>query len=80
MQIHPKNGREQKVEFSTKGYLSFSLNNMLTYMGADFNQEERLDEMDRLKFTIENTSDTAIKIPVQFIKNNKLGVWAARRF
>lgn len=80
VQIHPKNGREQKVEFSTKGYLSFSLNNMLTYMGADFNQEERLDEMDRLKFTIENTSDTAIKIPVQFIKNNKLGVLGCSPF
>ncbi len=80
VQIHPKNGREQKVEFTTKGYLSFSLNNMLTYMGSDFNQEERLDEMDRLKFTIQNTSKNPIKIPVQFIKTNKLGVLGCSPF
>lgn len=80
VQIHPKNGREQKVEFNTKGYLSFSLNNMLTYMGPDFNQEERLDEMDRLKFTIENPSENAIKIPVQFLKTNRLGVLGCSPF
>ena len=80
VQIHPKNGREQKVEFSTKGYLSFSLNNMLTYMGADFNREERLDEMDRLKFTIENPSENAVKIPVQFLKTNRLGVLGCSPF
>lgn len=80
VQIHPKNGREQKVEFSTKGYLSFSLNNMLTYMGTDFNQEERLDEMDRLKFTIENPSGNAVKIPVQFLKTNRLGVLGCSPF
>lgn len=80
VQIHPKNGREQKVEFTTKGYLSFSLNNMLTYMGSDFNEEERLDEMDRLKFTIENPSENSIKIPIQFLKTNRLGVLGCSPF
>lgn len=80
VQIHPMEGRKQKVEFDTKGYLSFSLNNMLTYMGPDFNEEERLDELDRLKFTIDNDADHAIKIPVQFIKTNKLGVLGCSPF
>lgn len=80
VQIHPKEGREQKVEFTSKGYLSISLNNMLTYMGPDFNQEERLDEMDRLAFTVENSSSSAIKIPIQFLKTNKLGVLGCSPF
>ncbi len=74
VQIHPKEGREQQVSFNSKGYLSISLNNMLTWSGQDFTVEERQDEMDRLTFTIKNPSDKAIKIPVQFLKANRLSV------
>ena len=55
--------------------MNISLNNMLQYMGSDFAAEEkRLDEADRLKFTLENSSDTAVKLPVLFEKSGKLGV------
>lgn len=81
VQIHPKEGREQKTEFDSKGYLTFSLNNMLNYMGPDFSvDEQRLDEMDRLRFTIQNNADHDIKIPVQFLKTGKLGVLGCSPF
>lgn len=73
-QIYPKKGREQPVEFSPKGYLNISLNNMLTWYGPDFNEISRQDDMDRVLFTIENPTDQTIKVPVRFEKNNKLGV------
>ena len=74
-QIHPKAGREQRAQFDKKGYMNISLNNMLQYMGPDFAAEEkRLDEADRLKFTLENSSDAAVKLPVLFEKSGKLGV------
>lgn len=73
VQIYPKEGRKQKVEFSTKGYLAISLNNMLTKFGPGEYTDENLDEMDRLTFTVENKSDSTIKIPVQFFKTGKFG-------
>lgn len=74
IQIYPKTGRKQAISFNTKGYVSISLNNMLTWFGPDFMDESIQDDMDRLAFTIENTSDQAIKIPIQFTKTNRLGV------
>lgn len=74
VQIYPKEGREQTAVFDTKGYLNISLNNMLTWFGPDFMDESIQDDMDRLAFTIENTSDQTIKIPIRFEKNNRLGV------
>ncbi|MBR3751127.1 MAG: hypothetical protein IKK58_05080 [Clostridia bacterium] len=73
VQIYPKEDRKQKTEFNTKGYLEISLNNMLTKFGPGEYTDENLDELDRLTFTIENPTDKAIKVPVQFYKTGKYG-------
>ncbi len=74
VQIYPKEGRKQPAEFDSKGFLNISLNNMLTSFGPDFMDESIQDDMDRLSFTVENTSDQDIKIPIRFEKNTRLGV------
>ncbi len=72
-QIYPKEGRKQKAEFTDKGYLAISLNNMLTKFGPGDYTDENLEEMDRLTFTVENKSGSTIQIPVQFYKDGKFG-------
>lgn len=75
VQIHPKEGKEQGVEFDTnKGYVSISANSMLTYRTTDFNVEKRQDEYDRLKFTLTNNSNETVKVPIQFYKTGNFGV------
>lgn len=75
VQISPKEGREQETVFDTnKGYLSIDCNKMMVQSNTDFIKEEYRDMMDRLTFTLKNTSGTAVKLPIQFHKENRFGV------
>lgn len=72
-QIMPNAGRKQKVTYdSARGYYTISLDNMFTKSGPDF--EGNLDVYDHLRFTITNTGDTAVKVPIQFIKNPPMSI------
>lgn len=74
-QIFPGEGRKQKVSFDDhKGYLSIDMNRMMTASLNDFQDESLLDDMDRLKFSITNTSNIDIKIPIQFEKSGDFAV------
>ncbi|MBR3750352.1 MAG: hypothetical protein IKK58_01130 [Clostridia bacterium] len=68
VQVEPKEGKKQKADFDDKGYVTISLNNMTTTNTSQFEQPGRLDDLDRLKFTLTNDKDVAVKVPVQFTK------------
>ena len=75
VQITPDEGREQEVSFdSTKGYLSIDMNKMMSVRANQFQNEELLDDYDRLRFTITNDSAADIKLPIQFVKDKNFGV------
>lgn len=75
VQITPDEGREQEVSFdSTKGYLSIDMNKMMSARTNQFQNEELLDDYDRLRFTITNDSAADIKLPIQFVKDKNFGV------
>lgn len=77
VQISPKEGKEQDVTFDThKGYLSIDMNKMMTDRTTDFRDTEKLDDLDRLKFTITNNCGADIKLPIQFVKEKDFHVEA----
>jgi len=75
VQISPKEGKEQKTVLDmTKGYLTVDMSAMSTYRHSDFQQEERLDELDRLTITLTNPTNADITMLVQLLKEGSFAV------
>ena len=80
VQIEPREGREQDVEFDPKGYVAISLNRMFSASGASFVSSSNRNALDRLKFTIENPTDENIRVPLQFYKDAPFAVQGCSPF
>lgn len=80
VQIEPKEGREQDVEFDPKGYVAISLNRMFSASGSSFTSSSNRNALDRLKFTIENSTDENIRVPLQFYKDAPFAVQGCSPF
>ncbi len=80
VQIEPKEGREQDVEFDPKGYVAISLNRMFSASGSSFTSSSNRNALDRLKFTIENPTDENIRVPLQFYKDAPFAVQGCSPF
>ena len=80
VQIEPREGREQDVEFDSKGYVAISLNRMFSASGSSFTSSSNRNALDRLKFTIENPTDENIRVPLQFYKDAPFAVQGCSPF
>ncbi len=74
-QISPYEGRNQsaKVEI-TKGYISVDMNRMNSNSATEFQDQDNLNKLDRLKLTISNPTNADISLPVQLVKEGDFAV------
>ena len=74
-QISPYEGKSQKTKLDiAKGYLSVDMSRMSSNRSLDFQDEVKLDELDRLKFTVTNPTNADISLPVLFVKEGDFAV------
>lgn len=74
-QISPYEGRSQKTNLDiAKGYLSVDMSRMSSNRSLDFQDEDKLDELDRLKFTVTNPTNADISLPILFVKEGDFAV------
>ena len=80
VQIEPREGREQDVDFDAEWYVAISLKRMFSASGASFVSSSNRNALDRLKFTIENPTDENIRVPLQFYKDAPFAVQGCSPF
>ena len=74
-QLAPREGREVPVEFDAdRGIWIMNTNRMTSAKGTAFASEQNQNASDRVQFTLENTSDQTITVPVMFEKSGTFAV------
>lgn len=74
-QIEPREGRDVPVEFDAdRGIWTISNNRMTMSKGNNFASEKNQNASDRIRFTLENTSDRTVKVPLMFYKEGTFAV------
>lgn len=72
-QLSPRS-KKQKTAFDARhGFISVDINNAFSPVEGELTEKD-LDTYEKVRFTLKNDSDRAVRIPVQFIKEQPLSV------